>query len=40
MRSVVVQIAAEHGKDLQKEEAFLSLLHGGGDFVVDFYKAL
>jgi hypothetical protein len=40
MRSVVVQIAAEHGKDLQKEKAFLSLLHGGGDFVVDFYKAL
>lgn len=40
MRSVIVQIAAEHGKDLQKEEAFLSLLHRGGDFVVDFYKAL
>lgn len=40
MRLAVAQIAAEHGKDLQKEEAFLGLLHGGGDFVVDFYKAL
>jgi hypothetical protein len=39
MRLAVAQIAAEHGKDLQKEEAFLGLLHGGGDFVVDFYEA-
>ncbi|KAF1967055.1 BTB/POZ domain-containing protein [Bimuria novae-zelandiae CBS 107.79] len=40
MRVAVAKIAAEHGKDLQEEETFLDLLHGGGEFVVDFYKAL
>jgi hypothetical protein len=40
VRLAVAQIAAEHGKHLQREEALLNLLHGGGDFVVDFYMAL
>ena len=40
MRLAVARIAAGHGKDLQKEEAFLGLLYKDGDFVVDFYKAL
>jgi hypothetical protein len=40
MRLTVAQIAAEHGKDLKKEKAFLDLLHAGGEFVIDFYMAL
>ncbi|KAH8688644.1 hypothetical protein GQ44DRAFT_638059 [Phaeosphaeriaceae sp. PMI808] len=40
MRSAVAQVAADRGKDLQGEQTFLDLLHEGGDFVVDFYKAL
>jgi hypothetical protein len=37
MRLAVAQIAAEY---LKKEEVFLELSHGGGDFAAPFYKAL
>jgi hypothetical protein len=40
MRSVVVEVARNHVRELGKKVVFKDLMHEGGDFAVDYFESV
>jgi hypothetical protein len=40
MRSAVVEVAKDHVRELGKKAVFKDLIHGGGDFAVDYFESV